>query len=295
MKVNIYTSLNGVGLQVDADIIRAVLSEHEVHIIDYVKRQLGDKSDIAFHLEIPRYDDFAKNKQNILIPNPEWFDPKWMPKLKQFDRIFTKTNHATKIFSKFHNVVEYSGFTSLDLYNDRIKKDKTFFHLEGKSMLKNTTSLVEAYKKDHTLPVCYSVSQRTVGRYNNLLFAQRQSIENLGILLNACVVHVCPSQYEGFGHYINEARSCGAVVITTDVPPMNEFIKEKAFLVQGRRAKIKNLVPMHTVDSIELSNAIKRANDMDLSTLIAYGKKNRERFLTNDKEFKERFIKLINV
>jgi len=294
MKVNIYTSLNGVGLQVDADIIRAVLSEHEVHIIDYVKRQLGDKSDIAFHLEIPRYDDFAKNKQNIMIPNPEWFDPKWMPKLKLFDRIFTKTLHATDIFKKFHSNVEYSGFTSLDLYNDRIKKDKACFHLEGKSMLKNTVALVEAYKRDRTLPVCYSVSQRTVGRFNNLIFAQRQSVDNLGVLLNACIIHICPSQYEGFGHYINEAMSCGAVVITTDVPPMNEFVKEKIFLVRGKRTKIKNLVPMHIVEPTDLSNTIKSVYALDLSTLIAYGKKNRERYLKNDKDFKERFIKLIN-
>lgn len=37
-------------------------------------------------------------------------------------------------------------------------------------------------------------------------------------------VHICPSEREGFGHYINEARAASALVITTNHPPMNELI-----------------------------------------------------------------------
>ena len=38
------------------------------------------------------------------------------------------------------------------------------------------------------------------------------------------MVHICPSAREGFGHYINEARSVGAVVLTIDAAPMSEFV-----------------------------------------------------------------------
>jgi glycosyltransferase involved in cell wall biosynthesis len=39
-------------------------------------------------------------------------------------------------------------------------------------------------------------------------------------------VHICPSQSEGWGHTINEARAVGALVLTTDYPPMNEFVSK---------------------------------------------------------------------
>ena len=41
-----------------------------------------------------------------------------------------------------------------------------------------------------------------------------------------CGVHVCPSACEGFGHVINEARSLGAVIVTTAAPPMDELVTD---------------------------------------------------------------------
>jgi glycosyltransferase involved in cell wall biosynthesis len=37
-------------------------------------------------------------------------------------------------------------------------------------------------------------------------------------------VHVCPSEREGYGLYISEARAAGALVIAPDHPPMNELV-----------------------------------------------------------------------
>ncbi|EEY68942.1 uncharacterized protein PITG_05090 [Phytophthora infestans T30-4] len=43
---------------------------------------------------------------------------------------------------------------------------------------------------------------------------------------------MCPSVSEGYGHYINQARAAGAVVVTTDLAPMNELITKKTgFLI----------------------------------------------------------------
>lgn len=41
-------------------------------------------------------------------------------------------------------------------------------------------------------------------------------------------IHICASEREGFGHYLNEARAAGAFIITTDHPPMNEFVTQGA-------------------------------------------------------------------
>jgi glycosyltransferase involved in cell wall biosynthesis len=43
-------------------------------------------------------------------------------------------------------------------------------------------------------------------------------------LQNAHAFHVCCSETEGFGQYIGEAMSVGAVVLATDAPPMNELV-----------------------------------------------------------------------
>ncbi|KAJ0389488.1 hypothetical protein P43SY_010352 [Pythium insidiosum] len=35
---------------------------------------------------------------------------------------------------------------------------------------------------------------------------------------------LCASTMEGYGHYINQARAAGGLIISTDVPPMNELV-----------------------------------------------------------------------
>lgn len=294
MIINIYTSLNGVGLEQDANILKGVLSKHTCYILDYIKRQRSHtKGDYGIHLEIPRYDEIDKNHINILIPNAEWFDPKWLSKIKMFDTVFCKTFHAVEVFKKFHPNCVYTGFTSNDMYDEQITKDKRILHIEGKSMLKNTDALISAYQLHPELDKCYAVSSRNTGKHNGLEFFERLPYDKLKVLLNACLIHICPSMYEGFGHYINEARSTGAVIITTDRPPMNEFIKDKRFLVEGQRARLHNLVPLFRVNPIDLANKIQAVCNMEYSELIEMGKQNREKYLQLDAEFKNNLLKFV--
>ena len=294
MIINIYTSLNGVGLEQDANILKGILSKHTCYILDYIKRQrCFTNGDYALHLEIPRYDEIEKNRVNILIPNAEWFDPKWLPKIKQFDMVFCKTFHAVEVFKKFHPNCIYTGFTSQDLYDETIVKDKQLVHIEGKSMLKNTDCLISAYQLNKGLPPCYAISSRNTGKHNGLEFFERLQYNKLKVLLNACLIHICPSMYEGFGHYINEARSTGAVILTTDRPPMNEFITDKRFLVEGQRARVHNLVPLFKVNPIDLSNKIQAVFNMDFEELKLLGMGNRKEFLRLDAVFKENLLKFV--
>lgn len=45
-----------------------------------------------------------------------------------------------------------------------------------------------------------------------------------GKMIAEAAFFLCPSVMEGYGHYINQARASGGVVVTTDAPPMNELI-----------------------------------------------------------------------
>lgn len=296
MHVNIYTTLNGVGLQMDADLLKSLLvaNGYGVTIVNRLNRETGlPASELGIHLEHAIYNDFHKNKRNIFIPNPEWCDGNSRSKLNQFDAIFCKTHHAVTVFAPIHKDVRYCGFTSIDHYNPKIKKSLVCFHLQGNSQMKNTEVLKAVYSKDRSLPVCYAVSAHNIGKHGNLIFTGRQTKENLQTLLNGCLVHICPSQYEGFGHYINEARGCGAVVITTDTPPMNEFIKDRRFLVSVLPAKVHNMVRLYNANESSLQMVIKKTVSLPFDELIEIGKQNRVEFLKNDFEFKERFIKMI--
>jgi glycosyltransferase involved in cell wall biosynthesis len=262
-------------------------------VLDYIKRQRAHtKGDYGIHLEIPRYDEIEKNHINILIPNAEWFDPKWLANIKKFDTVFCKTFHAVEVFKKFHHNCIYTGFTSNDMFLD-IEKDKRLLHIEGKSMLKNTDALISAYQMRPELPTCYAISSRNTGKLNGLEFFERLPYDKLKVLLNACLIHICPSMYEGFGHYINEARSTCAVILTTDREPMNEFITDKRFLIDGIRARNHNLVPLYKVNPIDLANKIQAVYKMDFDELIEIGKLNREKYLALDVAFKENLIKFV--
>jgi hypothetical protein len=108
-------------------------------------------------------------------------------------------------------------------------------------------------------------------------------------MANRNLIHICPSTVEGWGHYINEAKSMANVVVTTNARPMSELITDSRFLcevvdVEKRFNKLGkwSITNIQKIESV-LSNII----DLDL---IEIGKQNRIEFLENDKEFKERLI-----
>ncbi|GMF50092.1 unnamed protein product [Phytophthora fragariaefolia] len=55
---------------------------------------------------------------------------------------------------------------------------------------------------------------------------------------------LCPSTMEGYGHYINHARSSGGVIITTDAHPMNELIPapEGGIFVKTKRSTHPHMI-----------------------------------------------------
>jgi hypothetical protein len=96
---------------------------------------------------------------------------------------------------------------------------------------------------------------------------------------------------EGYGHYINEGRSVGAVVVTTDYPPMNELVSERdGFLINlGWETKViqEGMLPGSSrvfPRTQDLMNTLKRVFDAPKAQLIEKGQSSRKRYLS-DGEF----------
>src|SRR5690606_13808773 len=106
----------------------------------------------------------------------------------------------------------------------------TFFHLAGKSPSKGTEALVAMWARHPEWPQLTIVQHprraKPIGVPNIRHVVRYVESSELTALQNRHGIHLCPSRVEGFGHYINEASGCAAVVLTTDAPPMNELVGE---------------------------------------------------------------------
>ena len=102
------------------------------------------------------------------------------------------------------------------------------------------------------------------------------------------MIHVCPSQYEGFGHYIHEAMCCGGVVITTDHPPMNEVITDKDYLVKSTVSKKRmRLAQPCEITPEDLYETIMRVWHKSNTELLETCKNNRILYNKEVSDFKE--------
>jgi glycosyltransferase involved in cell wall biosynthesis len=144
-------------------------------------------------------------------------------------------------------------------------------HLQGKSTMKGTAAVLEAWHRWPDLPPLTLITHtRGPLTPNGVRVVIRPPHDRLVRELNAAEIHVCPSVNEGWGHYITEGLSVGATVVTTDASPMNELVPAERRIVCGGRRRLE--FPEHHVDPDALADAIRHA--ADLSRL------NRERYST---------------
>jgi hypothetical protein len=107
----------------------------------------------------------------------------------------------------------------------------------GKSGLKHTTELIHAWALNPDLPLLTIVTSqashsqllqqyhdRAIGGLayspgNIRLVTQQLSRSEHDALLGSIGIHICTSSKEGFGHYINQARAVGALLLVTGDEP----------------------------------------------------------------------------
>ena len=295
--INIIARTNGVGLDRDVDLIHHALSTAGFRVtvshcrgISPLRRIWAGKQHFAANIFLervfPRW--FGSAAKNFLIPNQERFPERQLKHLENIDHVLCKSRHAEQIFADRGSQCRFIGFTSTDMLDPAVEPDyQSFLHLAGRSTLKGTETILKLWKKHPewprlTLIQCKENAPAEVPPNVRLIsdYIPHEEIKNH---LNRHGVHLCTSLSEGWGHYIVEAMSCRAVVVTTDGPPMNELITpERGVLVPAFRKEPRHLGINYHADPSKLETMISELLLKTSGQKQDFGEKARTWFEKND-------------
>jgi glycosyltransferase involved in cell wall biosynthesis len=240
-------------------------------------------------------------KRNFFIPNQEWCRDETIDLLPRIDFVLCKTHFAYEVFQSRGFDVAYIGFSSVDRYLAWPSKNyDQFLHVAGRSRQKGTAALSRVWARHPEWPQLTIVSRNPdlvhgKGAKNIRMITDVLPHATLVTMQNQCGVHLCPSEAEGYGHHIAEALSCGAVVITTDAPPMNELVtSERGLLVPYSGMRPQSLGVNYYVDEAALEATIQTVLTFTVEEKKRLGDAGRTWFLDNQAEFECRLPNVIN-
>ncbi len=267
-----------------------------VRLTRLARRSIGRSVYFDFNLmaERIRPEYFAEADRNLLLPNPEWFadeDRPWLPRL---DGVLAKTRHAERIFRELGCTVHWIGFCSEDRLDRAVPREARFFHLAGRSENKGTEVLLALWRRHPEWPVLTVVqNRRGVEPIHGVANIEHQveylDDATLKRLQNTHRFHLCPSETEGYGHYLVEAMSVGAVTITTDAEPMNELLQpQRGLLVPSAEQGRQCLATTYLFDPAGMAAAVQQTLAMSEAERAQIGQCARAWFEANTQAFPQR-------
>ena len=245
----------------------------------------------------PKYVSLAR--RNVLLPHPEWFDKAWTPDLKLIDHVYAKTRHAVPIFEALGCCTDFVGFTSIDRRLCDVARDRTFFHLGGRSGNKGSQAIVDAWVRNPSWPLLTAIQRKplklpTTLPANVRLISDYIDDGELRALQNRSLFHLCPSETEGFGHHLVEGMSCGAITLATDAPPMNEMIApDRGILVPYARTGTQQLATTFFVGVDAIEAGVERMLALGLAERRAKSEAARTWWDDNDRGFRRNLVEAI--
>lgn len=307
--VRVITRDNSVGLSRDLQLVARVLRDagRSVECLGYGGEKLANRLrelrlramtalrgpvPVQLFLERVYPGCFPASQRNLLVPNPEWFPPEWLPALPSFERVLCKTRHAVGIFERLGCATRYVGFTSEDRLDAAVPRERAFLHLAGRSQAKGTEVLLQAWRRHPEWPRLTVVQNAKTARpgapaANITHHTAHIDDARLRHLQNAHAFHICPSEAEGFGHVLMEGLSVGAVLLTTDGAPMNELVTPaRGLLIPPARSGTLNLSPQYFVDVAGIEQAVEHALALDEGERAALGGAARRFFEQADAAFR---------
>jgi len=314
--VQVISPVLGMGNRLDLELVASILEESDFDVTRYamtdrrkvarIRRAAGTflRRSRRFDLNIFLAPIFPEclplARKNVWIPNPEGFTPylrKWMPSI---DLVLAKTRMTERIFRKLGLPTEYTGFTSRDHFEKQDKRDYTRFFHASSTPCKGTKRMIDVWKNHPEWPEVIIVDPNndpyiaSSGRPNIRISKYLEAAEFYR-LQNTIGFHMCPSEAEGYGHYMMEAMSCRAVTFTTNGPPMNELVDSSRGILLDRLDETPEFGLSHRYffkpESME--EQVTRALKLDPAALEEIGSSARAFFLENDRLFRKSFPELI--
>jgi len=303
----LHDALAGAGFEVTVSgirrgALRKVLHPLKLRAGTLARRLSGrgaERWNVNLMLERVRPEYLATARRNVLLPHPEWFDERDREWLGRLDRVFALTRHAIPIFEQLGLQVAYTGFTSEDRLDRAVPRERAFFHLAGRSANKGTDTLLVLWRRHPEWPRLTVLQSPRVERPrasapNIVHRVDYIPDDELRRIQNAHRFHLCPSETEGFGHYLVEAMSVGATTITLDAPPMNEMVTPgRGALVPFSRTGRQSLATTYFYDERAMEAVVERLLVTPNAVLDQIGAAARTWFEDNDRAFRTRIAAAI--
>lgn len=299
MRIQIISRDNGWGLSRDVAVLkRAILKarpDATVEFTDWKHPRRDTRWDINIFLELVNQQFFSQAPRNVIVPNPEWYILEWVPLLNRgVTEVWAKTHDARRIFAQHHKNVKHVGWTSDDQMLQEFPRFVEMVHFAGASSAKGTDAVIAAMRLLPELRMTMTSKMKWEKLPENINQHTELSPNVFRELQNRALIHICPSSYEGFGHYINEARSVGAVIITTNAEPMSELVHRSYGVgVSAKSVSNQNLAQHKHVDPEALAHAMRMAHNCTSEVLTGLGRKARAAYLADRATFENNIAQAI--
>ena len=163
-------------------------------------------------------------------------------------------------------------------FNSKYGKGKHILHVGRRSYQKNIDTVIRSLQYIDEDVSCIFVGQGDNKQYQELAetlkvadkcyFIDRIETNDLPYWYSWCDCFCVPSRWEGFGMVFIEAASCEAAVVTSNIGPMNEFLKngQNAILVDEYENphKIAEAISLVLQNSQDIQNMRKNARNVGL-------------------------------
>lgn len=296
MRIRIVSRDNGWGLSRDYAVLRdAILlarPDASVEFVDWQSRPSG-VVDIHFYLELLPSHLFGLARRNVAVPNPEWFPHAWLPLLRNCSEVWAKTNDCLNIFHQHHRNVVRTGWTSPDRWID-VVKERRVVHLAGASSAKGTNEVIQAMALLPDIEATVVWKHAIPHPPPNVRVTGNLDEATFRLLQATAAIHLCPSSYEGYGHYVNEARSVGACIIGTNAEPMTDLVRPGyAIGAAVAHTSFQHLAQHKHVSVESLAECIRAGWNAPMGTIEELGRRARSAYLSDRDEFHARVAELL--